>query len=433
MTGTAVVGPDGTVVLGPYGAYRVAGMTLEEARARIEHLLTAHLPGAKVRLFVPELTSAAWRAAPPSPPAAQGWGVARAQAPQQGEGPANDWRAAATGIQTASMTVPGPALPAPDAPAALPVAPKRSTTGQFATVPGLRPVGSPVVHKVQRAPVQAASVGAGEKVPPPRTLQAPPPVMIAHNGPPPEMGHAVHAPAHGGPGHAPNEQRLVSLPPYVIGPPDILQIDSFEGLLTHPVRGPHLVRPDGTVGVGAYGSVYVTGLTVDQARVEIARTIHRRLDPTVKSLKNVIEGLSVDVLAYNSKVYYVITDRTGFGEIVERLPITGKETVLDAISQIKGLPPEASKRRIWVARRTPGHSSDNKLQVDWIGITQRGEMATNYQLLPGDRLYVKAEAIQRADYFLAKLLQPIQRLFGAALLGSETVNSIRFGSTAGVR
>src|SRR5262249_11547058 len=146
-------------------------------------------------------------------------------------------------------------------------------------------------------------------------------------------------------------------------------------LPTQRIFGPHLVRPDGTVGVGTYGSVYVAGMTIDQARVEIARAVHTHLDPNVISLKNVIDGLSVDVLAYNSKVYYVITDRIGFGEIVQRFPITGNDFVLDAISNIQGLPPESSRHRVWIARRSPDHA-ENVLPVDWIGITQKGQMAT---------------------------------------------------------
>jgi polysaccharide export outer membrane protein len=167
--------------------------------------------------------------------------------------------------------------------------------------------------------------------------------------------------------------------------------------------------------------------------VEIAKVLHAHLDPARRLLKDVLDGLSVDVLAYNSRVYYVITNRLGFGTIVDRLPITGSETVLDAISQLRGLPPEASKHHIWVARKTPGPGGcENKLPVDWVGITRRGEMQTNYQILPGDRVYVEAEPIQRIDFVLSKWLSPVQRLFGASLLASETINSIRQGGTSTV-
>jgi polysaccharide export outer membrane protein len=235
----------------------------------------------------------------------------------------------------------------------------------------------------------------------------------------------------------PRERSLVSLPPYRIGPPDILQIDSIEGLVTHPVQGPHLVRPDGTVSVGAYGSVYVAGRTLEEARSSIAQVIHARLDPKKKTYEDVYKGLSVDVLAYNSKVYYVITDGGGYGEQVTRLPITGSETVLDAIGLnvlgrgVTGLPPVASKSHIWVAR--PGHDGQEQvLPVDWIGITQRGQTATNYQLLPGDRVYVKADHWRTFNANVDKVVSPIERLLGVTLLGSQTVNSIRSGSTGGV-
>ena len=36
--------------------------------------------------------------------------------------------------------------------------------------------------------------------------------------------------------------------------------------------------------------------------------------------------------------------------IINGKPVTGSETVLDAISKVQGLPPVASQKRIWVAR-----------------------------------------------------------------------------------
>jgi RNA polymerase sigma factor (sigma-70 family) len=177
---------------------------------------------------------------------------------------------------------------------------------------------------------------------------------------------------------------------YVLGPTDILQIDSAEGLLRQPVRGPHLVRPDGTLGLGTYGSVFVAGLTIEQARAVIGEAITNRLGAGGKSLKEVIEGMSVDVLAYNSQVYYVITDLPGEGEQVHRFPVTGNETVLEAVAQVKSLAAAASRCRVWVARLPEKAGGPPQvLPVDWTAITREGQTRTNYQLLPGDRLYVK--------------------------------------------
>jgi polysaccharide export outer membrane protein len=182
------------------------------------------------------------------------------------------------------------------------------------------------------------------------------------------------------------------------------------------IRGEHLVRPDGTVGLGTYGSVLVAGLTLDQARAAIEAHLSRwLLEPEV----------SVDVFAYNSKAYYIVTDGGGFGEQVYRFPSTGNETVLDAMSQIYGLPAVASKKRIWVARPTPGElHSCQTLPVDWKAITRCGAAQTNYQLLPGDRIYVAADPLVTLDTKLARLFSPIERVLGITLLGSSTVHSV---------
>src|SRR5262249_33190140 len=231
----------------------------------------------------------------------------------------------------------------------------------------------------------------------------------------------------GVPGRAPNELNKTLMPSYIIEPPDILLIEyrpvkPLEG--TQPIRGQHLVNPDGTVRLGSYGQVRVAGLTLDAARQAIADLL-RPLDTEFN-----IKFLSVDVLAYNSKVYYVITDGAGYGEQVRRFPIPGNETVLDAISLIDGLPPVSSKKHIWVARRNSNGGFDSMLPVDWIGITQRGSTSTNYQVLPGDRIYVQSDHWRRFDSNVQKVLSPFERILGATLLGASTVQEIRGRGTS---
>jgi protein involved in polysaccharide export with SLBB domain len=182
------------------------------------------------------------------------------------------------------------------------------------------------------------------------------------------------------------------------------------------IRGEHLVRPDGTVGLGTYGSVYVQGLTLDQAKSAIeAHLSQYLLKPEV----------SVDVAAYNSKSYYIVTDGAGNGDGVYSFPITGNETVLDAMSRINGLPAVASKKRIWLARPAPsGAGCYQVLPIDWLAITRGGATATNYQLLPGDRVFVDSEGLITLDTYMARVISPIERVFGITLLGSSVVHSI---------
>lgn len=269
-------------------------------------------------------------------------------------------------------------------------------------------------------PIPGVMLKDKDETRPQRTVNAQP-VSLRHpgkqGGPPP--GVVVEAP------NAPNEGNPTLLPNYIIRPPDVLLIESQKGLLTQPIRGQHLVRPDGTVGLGIYGGAPVAGRTIADARIEIARTIHARLDPKQVKFEDVLDGLSVDVLAYNSSVYYVITDGAGLGEQVYRFPVTGNETVLDAISNINGLPVVASPRRIWVARRNDGHSEFSVFPVDWKGITQHGMMNTNWQVMPGDRIYVQADPIRRFNNNLGKILEPIERVMGATLLTGQTINVFR--------
>lgn len=185
------------------------------------------------------------------------------------------------------------------------------------------------------------------------------------------------------------------------------------------IRGEHIVRPDGTIGLGIYGSVSVWKMTLDQARQAIEQHLAAYfVDPQI----------SLDVYAYNSKFYYVIADGAGYGQQILRFPITGKETVLDAVSQIYGLPLVSSKHRIWVAR--PDDSDPCKckqiiLPVDWLCLTEGGSPATNYQLLPNDRVYIQSQALITTNNALAKAFAPLERIFGLTLLGSSTIQSIQ--------
>lgn len=188
------------------------------------------------------------------------------------------------------------------------------------------------------------------------------------------------------------------------------------------IAGEHLVRPDGTISMGVYGSVHVAGMTLEEVKqaveAHLAQFIHK---PEV----------STDVLAYNSKSVYVVTDGGGFGEQVVKLPYTGSETVLDAVSDIQGLS-EVSSKRIWVARPAPnGLECAQTMLVDWRGITQDGITTTNYQLLPGDRIYIKADGWVAFDNIVIRVTQPIGRIFGFALLGNGTVRAFQQGSNSG--
>ena len=164
---------------------------------------------------------------------------------------------------------------------------------------------------------------------------------------------------------------------YVVEPPDILRLD-VTGLpkKAQPVKGEFIVCPDGTISLGGYGAVTVSGHTLDQARDAITK----HLSAHAKK-KGKLE-VRVEVSASNSKVYYVIGPGKD-AEQVYRFPATASDTVVGAVLQVEGLSAVAAKGRVWVAS-----PSGTVREVDWRAITQEGRLATNYRLEAGDRVHV---------------------------------------------
>jgi polysaccharide export outer membrane protein len=185
------------------------------------------------------------------------------------------------------------------------------------------------------------------------------------------------------------------------------------------VTGQHLVGPDGCVNLGTYGAVRIAGKTIEEAREAIEAQLALKLEEP---------EVFVDVLAYNSKLYYVITQGGGFGDDVTRLPITGNETVLDAVANIGGIS-QVSSTRMWIARPAPnGVGCEQVLPISWEDITRGASTATNYQLMPGDRLFIAEDRYGKATATFAKILRPFESLFGFVSLATSSLNRIdRFG------
>ena len=180
------------------------------------------------------------------------------------------------------------------------------------------------------------------------------------------------------------------------------------------IAGQHLVGLDGTVTLGSYGSVPVVGLTLAQVKEAIERHLSQELEDPI---------VAVDVFAYNSKVYYVITEGAGTGDGVSKFPITGNDTVLDAIANISGTT-EVSSKKIWIARPVPDSEELAILPVDWQGVSALAATGTNYQLFPGDRVFVAEDGRVAYDTSLAKSLAPWERMMGFATLSANTASRL---------
>lgn len=236
----------------------------------------------------------------------------------------------------------------------------------------------------------------------------------------------------------PNELQKISMPPYVVEPPDLLIVEVLETLPGRPITGERLVRPDGTITLGFYGDVYVAGLTLPEIKEKIILHLRHWLsdeslglfmeNPHTSKVDRILprdsSAVFVDVGAYNSNVYYVQGDVANPG----RYPITGNETVLDALNNAAGLMPTAAPQNIRLVRPAPpGACCQQVLPVNLAAIVSAGDPTTNYQLMPHDRIVVYRDPIVRTTIFIDRLAAPFQTVVNSMMqygFMARTVKSI---------
>ncbi|MDO4630080.1 MAG: polysaccharide biosynthesis/export family protein [Planctomycetia bacterium] len=183
-----------------------------------------------------------------------------------------------------------------------------------------------------------------------------------------------------------------------------------------PINGQYQIGPDGTVNLRYYGTVHVAGMTLMEAKFAIEEHLSHYLNSPI---------ISMDVVAYNSKSYYVITQGAGNGDSVRKIPVTGNETVLDAIAQIGGMS-QLSSQKIWIARPAPGDfACEQRLPVDWEAISSGASTATNYQIMPNDRVFIVQDNFTATSNWIGKVMSPFERAAGVISLGTNTARNIR--------
>jgi protein involved in polysaccharide export with SLBB domain len=185
------------------------------------------------------------------------------------------------------------------------------------------------------------------------------------------------------PAPVPRELAKELHPPFVVEPGDALLVQPAD--LDAPLRLPpdQTVFPDGTIDLGIYGHPVVAGKTQDQIVAEVQQLINAK-----EKAKEPIR-ITVRIIGRNSKVYYVLGEVNAPGAF----PINGRETVLDGIIAAGGLTKRASEQNIELARPSVPSGCRFVLPVCYTNIVQLGDTTTNYQLQPGDRIYVPGKGL----------------------------------------
>ena len=179
----------------------------------------------------------------------------------------------------------------------------------------------------------------------------------------------------------PRELAMELQSPHIVTAGDTLLVQPVE--LDAPVRLPpdQPVQPDGTIDLGQYGRPVVAGMTLPQVEKVVTDLVK------VKEKEDVT--MTVRLLAKPSKVFFVLGEVNAPGAFA----VTGSDTVLSAITQAGGPTRRASEQNIVLSRPTLPEGCRIVLPVCYTNIVQLGDTTTNYQLQPGDRIFVPSKGM----------------------------------------
>ena len=202
---------------------------------------------------------------------------------------------------------------------------------------------------------------------------------------------SVFAESKGTPQSLPRELEKQVLAEYRIEPGDVLALEQSDFDTSIRLPGDQVVRPDGTIDLGPYGRLMVAGQTVDEIQTVVRRHIDRQVSEaeegesqTDRPASEQRSRVNVRLIEAESKVYYVVGEVNSAGAF----PLVGRETVLDAIFAAGDLSDQADRQKIVLSRPTAPGECRIVMPICYKHIVQLGDTSTNYQILPGDRIYV---------------------------------------------
>ncbi|TWU43940.1 SLBB domain protein [Novipirellula aureliae] len=191
----------------------------------------------------------------------------------------------------------------------------------------------------------------------------------------------------------PRELHRTVLPVHYLEPGDELLIEpaDFDSAIRLPAD--QRVMADGSLDLGRFGRAVVAGLTVEDAEKLVEQTIENQIEVSEQGNDAKQDGVPKKIVI-NIRLlepvhrFYVLGAVNSPGSY----PLTGYETVLDGILAAGGLTSDASMCKMLLARPTTPCSCRVTLPICYREITQLGDTTTNYQLQPGDRIFVSTRS-----------------------------------------
>lgn len=215
------------------------------------------------------------------------------------------------------------------------------------------------------------------------------------------------------------------LPIYIVQIGDSILIEPVDFNTALRLPGDQIVTPDGTVSLGEFGRLLVVNKTIEQIEMEAQQQIDLQAQQNIRDAfanerlnrsrdeadlvdefsterqsprndedavlleRRLAEAreanrISVKLVSWDSKKIYVLGEVNTPGSFQYK----GNENVLDGIIEAGGLTTRANHHEIIVARPTSCGSCKMVMKVCYDQIVQLGDATTNYQLRPGDRIFV---------------------------------------------
>ncbi len=178
---------------------------------------------------------------------------------------------------------------------------------------------------------------------------------------------------------------------YTLGPDDVIEIT----VQRHPeFSGMYPVNLEGKIQMDIIGDIEVTGL----AKKELERKIGKLLGSNVE-----VSDISVTILEYRSKVYYVIGEVGRPGKFFMRTDsIPVREAIVEA-----GLPTSAAAMR---KCRLITPSKEKKAitkMIDLYSVLYYGNLKKNLEMHSGDFLYVPSTIMAKIFRVIAPVTAPV--------------------------
>ncbi len=189
---------------------------------------------------------------------------------------------------------------------------------------------------------------------------------------------------------------------YTLGPDDIIEID----VRRHPeFSGKYTVTAEGKIEYKFVGDVIVNGLT--KARLQERLT-------SILSEYIIEPDVNVQILAYLSKVYYVVGEVNRPGKFyMKGNSITVREALLEAALPTQG----AAMRRCRLI--TPDIKVKNKyVYVNVYELLYGGDLKCNLEMKPGEVLYVPSTIVAKIIHVVSPVTDAVSSAAGAAAAGA---------------